>query len=175
MDTQESQQTQEFIVLFANHQRNLLKYLITIVHNLHDAEDLLQQSALVLWQKFDTFEQGTDFLRWACRISYLTAMNFLRTKRLKSIYLSEELLGELAAKQLDRLEKQDRYREYLPECLGKLSQKDREFVQMCYVGAGNFSDIAARIGRTADSVYHSLHRIRRALFNCVQRAIAQEG
>lgn len=175
MNQHESLQTQEFIVLFANHQRNLLKYLVTIVHNLHDAEDLLQQSALVLWQKFDTFEPGTDFFRWACRIAFLTARNFLRTKRLKSAYLSEELLGELAAKQLEQMEKQDRYREFLPNCLEKLSPKDRELVQRCYLGVENFTEIAARIGRTADSVYHSLHRIRRMLFQCVHKSIAQGG
>ena len=175
MDKHESQQTQEFIVLFANHQRNLLKYLVTLVQNLHDAEDLLQQSALVLWQKFDTYEPGTNFFGWACRIAYLTAMNFLRTKRLKSVFLSEELLGELAAKQVDQLEKQDSYRELLPDCLAKLSKKDRDLVHLCYLGAGSFGDIAAQIGRTADSVYHSLHRIRRLLFNCVSKAIAQGG
>ena len=175
MQKTESQQTEEFIVLFANHQRNLLKYLVTLVHNLHDAEDLLQQSALVLWQKFNTFEQGTDFFRWACRIAFLTAMNFLRTKRLKAVFLSEELLGELAAKQLDRLEKQDSYRELLPDCLKKLSRKDRELVRLCYLGVRNFAEVAAQIGRTADGVYHSLHRIRRTLFNCVRKAIAQGG
>jgi RNA polymerase sigma-70 factor, ECF subfamily len=175
METHESQQTQEYIILFTNHQRNLLKYLVTIVHNLHDAEDLLQQSALVLWQKFDTFEPGTDFYRWACRIAFLMAMNFLRTKRLKSVFLSEELLGELAAKQLDRVENQDCYREFLPDCLEKLPKKDRDLVGICYIGAEKYSEVAARIGRTADSVYHSLHRIRRMLFDCVHKAIAQEG
>ena len=174
MDTHESQQTQEFIVLFTNHHRNLLKYLVTLVHNLHDAEDLLQQSALVLWQKFDTYQQGTDFYRWACRIAYLMAMNLLRTKRLKSVFLSEELLGELAVKQLDRIEQQACYRDFLPECLEKLTKRDRELVRLCYIKAEKFSDVAAKIGRTADSVYHSLHRIRGMLFDCVQKSISQE-
>ena len=165
-------QVEEFISLYANNQRRLLEYIVTLVHNVFDAEDLLQQSSLVLWRKFQTYRSGTDFYHWACRIAFLEVKNFLRTRGNRNVWLSDELLNELSEEQIVQGEQYETYREYLPQCLERLSEKDRNLVQLCYAGDGSFRDVALRIGMKTNTVYQALRRIRRALLDCIERALS---
>jgi RNA polymerase sigma-70 factor, ECF subfamily len=174
MDKREPHRTEDFVVLYANHQRQLLGYLVTLVHDLHDAEDLLQQTALILWRKFEEFAPDSDFCRWACRIAHLEAISFLRTRQSKRARLSDELLAELAKERLEYARHYDCYRDLLQGCLEKLAPRDRELVRRCYAETGRIREIAPRMGRTADSVYHSLQRIRRSLLDCIERALSRE-
>ena len=69
MDHPNPTRTEEFVELSSSHQRQLLGYIFTLVGNMDDAEDLLQQTNLILWRKFDDYQPGTDFIRWACYVA----------------------------------------------------------------------------------------------------------
>ena len=51
----------EFLRLYTKYQHRILSYIFVLVPNRTDAEDLLQDTAVLLWAKFDEFESGTDF------------------------------------------------------------------------------------------------------------------
>jgi RNA polymerase sigma-70 factor, ECF subfamily len=59
----------EFVELLQRSTGQILAYLNAILLNFNDAEDVFQESCVVLWQKFDEFESGTNFLAWALRIA----------------------------------------------------------------------------------------------------------
>ena len=61
----------QFLRLYTRHQHRILAYIYTLVPNRADAEDLLQDTAVLLWEKFAQFELGTDFIAWACRVAFL--------------------------------------------------------------------------------------------------------
>ena len=67
----------ELLNLLGTHRRQLFTFILGIVHNMDDAEDVFQQTSIVLWQKFDQFAKGTDFVAWACSIARFKAINFL--------------------------------------------------------------------------------------------------
>jgi RNA polymerase sigma-70 factor, ECF subfamily len=166
--------TEEFIELSSCHQRQLLGYIFTLVRNMDDAEDLLQQTNLVLWRKFDDYRPGTDFMRWACCVAHLQALTFLRRKRRDPLPLNESVLQQLADRRLDRSKLYEHYRDALQPCMERLAEADRELLDLSFGGRLSTKDIAAKLNRTADSIYHSLQRIRRVLFDCVTQAVAQE-
>src|SRR6478736_5635014 len=58
------------IVLMTRHQRQIFSYIYALVPNRPDAEDLLQETSLVVCEKFHEFKEGTDFVAWACQIAY---------------------------------------------------------------------------------------------------------
>jgi RNA polymerase sigma-70 factor, ECF subfamily len=174
MDRPNPTRTEEFVELSSRHQRQLLGYIFTLVRNMDDAEDLLQQTNLILWRKFDDYQPGTDFMRWACCVAHLEAISFLRRKRRSPLHLDEQLLLQLAERRLSRAKLYEHYREGLQQCMEQLTETDRELLDLSYGGTLSTKEIAAKLNRSADSIYHSLQRIRRVLFDCITRALTQE-
>ena len=66
--------TEEFMRLFTHHQRHVYGYIRGLVPSLVEAEEVLQQTNLLLWEKFDQFQPGTNFRAWACKVAYLTVL-----------------------------------------------------------------------------------------------------
>jgi RNA polymerase sigma-70 factor (ECF subfamily) len=174
MEHPNTNRTEEFVELSSRHQRQLLGYLFTLVRNMDDAEDLLQQTNLVVWRKFDDYQAGTDFMRWACHIAHLQAIAFLRSKGREPVGLNESLMSKLADTRVDRSSVYERYREGLRLCMERLTSADRELLELCYDGDSSIKEIAKDLGRSADSIYHSLKRIRYVLLECINRASSRE-
>ena len=62
--------SKQLMLLMTQHQRRIFGYIYTLVPVRHDAEDILQETSLVICEKFDQFKPGTDFAAWACQIAY---------------------------------------------------------------------------------------------------------
>ena len=58
------------VPLLMRHERQIFAYIYTLLPNRHDAEDILQETCLTIYDKFAEFTQGTDFLAWAMRIAW---------------------------------------------------------------------------------------------------------
>lgn len=70
-----------FFRLYNRAQKRLYSYLLMLVHNHSDAEDLLQETASVLWEQFHQFDKEGSFAAWAIGIARNKAFDFLRSKR----------------------------------------------------------------------------------------------
>lgn len=60
-----------FLRLFSQHQRRLYAYIFTLIPNRADADDLLQEVSITLWERFDTSEPGKDYMSCAMRVAFL--------------------------------------------------------------------------------------------------------
>lgn len=65
----ETESRKRLMALMTRHQRQIFAYIYTLVPDRHDAEDLLQETSLVICEKFDEFRPGSDFVAWACQIA----------------------------------------------------------------------------------------------------------
>jgi RNA polymerase sigma-70 factor (ECF subfamily) len=175
VDRTPSDRNELFVELFAIHQRTLYGLIYTLVHNATDAEDLLQQTSLVLWQKFDEFALGTNFSAWACQIAHFTVLDHLKKKRRSRVVFSDELITLLAETRYDSNESQITDAAILAECIEKLSEGDRKLIGLCYGVKRDIKAAAAALGRPAASVYVSLSRVRRLLLDCLHRANTEEA
>ncbi len=164
---------EQFMELLTAHQSHLFGYLFALVRDPQDAEDLFQETAIVLWQKFAEFDGG-NFAGWACRTAQFLAFNFLRAKRRGRTIFGEALLANLtdAASQLGS--EALAQRQALEACLGRLPRADYELVEQCYAGSRSLGEVADSLGRSAQSVCNSLRRIRQRLFECIGRKLARE-
>src|SRR3954467_6850505 len=86
----------QLMALMTRHQRQIFSYIYTLVPRRHDAEDLLQETSLVICEKFPEFEIGTDFVAWACQIAYwrvrYSRQKFARSK----VVFDQEIVDVLA-------------------------------------------------------------------------------
>jgi RNA polymerase sigma-70 factor, ECF subfamily len=154
----------------------LFGYLYALVQDIHDAEDLYQKTSLVLWQKFDQYRSGSNFFQWARAAARFEALNYLRRRKHRQAMFSAEFHEELAAVWAEvEPELWDARREALGRCVGKLPENDRQLVAQCFGSDEPLRSTAEQLGRSPKSVYDALGRIRRALFRCIEAALAKEG
>ena len=170
-----SPREKEFMGLLSDSQSRVMACIYALVHNMQDAEEVYQQTCLTLWRKFDVFQPGTDFGKWACSIAYLEVMGFCRRKRGRHVLFTEEFLTELAAWEGEqRADDTDRRIAALRGCMERLSERDRHLIELRYAGVEAVVGIAEHLGRTPQSICNSLGRIRAALLECINRKLASE-
>ncbi|MBN1394413.1 MAG: sigma-70 family RNA polymerase sigma factor [Pirellulales bacterium] len=164
-----------FVELLSRHRGQLFGFIYALVRRLDDAEDIYQDTALVMWSKFREYEPETNFLGWACTIARYRAANFLKSERRRRRYFSQAVQEELAALQAS-ISPRDAglQQEALVDCMERLPESDRRLVELCYGGGESFRQVAERLGRSPQSVYDALCRIRRVLFKCIARAAARQ-
>ena len=165
----------ELIELLARHKSQLFSYIVSIVHRVPDAEDVFQQTCIVLWEKFDQFQPGTDFVAWSSTIARNKSIQLLRTRDRERSGFSDALLSELAARQDDQNELFAARARALESCTKKLPVEERKLLELCYRRDTKIKDAADEIGRPVGSVYDSLSRIRRKLWECITRVLKSEG
>jgi RNA polymerase sigma-70 factor, ECF subfamily len=170
-----SDRNELFVELLMLHQQRLYGFIYTLVPNPADAEDLLQQTSLILWQKFNEFDIDRSFPAWACGIAHFLVLKHLREKRRSRVVFSDELLGRLAEIRKNHEEKDLADPVALAGCIEELSKKDRTLIGLCYGSQHNIKAAAAALGRPVESVYVSLVRIRRLLMDCIRRTNPEEG
>lgn len=165
----------EFSRLLTDHSRHIFGLIFAIVHSMADAEDVFQQVCIALWERFDRFERGTDFAAWASSIAKSRALNFLRDQRRDRVHFSSELCDYLAAEQSEPSANYESRMRALDYCIHKLSLRDRQTIEKCYQHGVTIKQAAESLGRPLGSVYDSLVRIRRALWTCIENALAEQG
>jgi RNA polymerase sigma-70 factor, ECF subfamily len=166
----------DYASLLRLHQTQLFGYIYSLVRDLDDADDLFQQTSLVLWDKFDQFDRSKSFINWACGVARFEVLNFLRSRSRKRLYFTDELnLALVEAHESLEHERLEERRTALAGCMKKLRQKDRELLDACYERSSSLRDVALGYGRSTHSIHNSLRRIRRVLFQCVERGVARGG
>ena len=63
----------------------------------------------------------------------------------------------------------------LQHCLGKLNSRHGQLLRDRYQAGMSVDQLAARLGRSCDAVYQTLSRIRRGLYECIERSLAAGG
>ncbi|MCL4206607.1 MAG: sigma-70 family RNA polymerase sigma factor [Pirellulaceae bacterium] len=163
----------EFLRLYTKYQHRILAYIFVLVPNRTDTEDILQETAVLLWEKFDQFQAGTDFAAWACRVAFLIVSNHRKRFTRSKLIFSDDLLAAVADRALEMTPHLDDRREALQECLKRLDDRDRRMVTARYEPRGDARRAAEASGRTLQATYKALYRIRKALFDCVTLRVAE--
>lgn len=165
----------EFVQLFTRHQRRIYLYILAQVPRPVDAEEILQETNIIIWRKCAQFELGTNFLAWACRIAKFEVLKYREKHRRDRIYFSDSFVEQIADEAETASDELERRRKALSHCLGKLRDKDRELIQRRYAPGENGKSIADKMQRPVNSVYQSLGRIRRTLLECIHRRLTVEA
>jgi RNA polymerase sigma-70 factor (ECF subfamily) len=176
LNLSEPERRAAFARLFAQHDRWLFSYLVSLLGNAAHAEEVFQEVCVVLWREYETFQLGTDFVRWVSVIAHHQVHRFRRQQKRVGPQLSDTAVDLLAQDAVERVDLLESRRDALRGCLDKLPEGDRQLVRHCYGDSRvTFKTAAIELGRPANSVYKALNRIRRALYNCIERTLAVEG
>ncbi|KAA0140691.1 MULTISPECIES: sigma-70 family RNA polymerase sigma factor [Gimesia] len=170
-----SEESREFISLFTRHQRRIYLYILSMIPHPLEAEEILQNTNLVIWKKAAQFEVGTNFFAWACQIAHYEILKYRKKRGRDKHQFSDEFVSQVAEAVKENQDLFELRRNALTFCLAKLRKKDRELIQRRYQGSNQGKELADDLGRPVNSVYQSLGRVRRTLFECINRYIAAES
>lgn len=168
-----SPKVEEYARLLATCQRRVFLYVLSLTGNPSDAEEILQETNLVLWRKFDEFKPGTDFAQWATKIAYYEVLKYRRQKPSHGICFSNDFMESLAA-EMDEDPSADQRRDALSMCMEKLHPKDRDLIVRRYQPRATTRTVAEALQRSVQGTRRSLQRIRAGLLGCIERTLAED-
>ena len=161
---------QRFLSLFLRSEREIFRYVAALVPNVADAEDIVQQTAVALWEKFDAYDAAQPFTPWACRFALNKVRQWIERRQRWQSLLEEGLAEELAQRR-EELRSELEYRlNHLEGCLGKLPEDQRSLVEGYYYRREGIEKLAENSGRTVAATYKTLQRVRQALQVCIENA-----
>ena len=166
---------QRFLSLFLRSEREIFRYVAALIPNVADAEDIVQQTALALWEKFDEYDPNQPFTPWACRFALNKTRQWLERRHRWQVLLEGGLAEELAQRREELRPGLDLRLRYLEGCLGKLPKEQLSLVQGYYYRRDGIEKLATDAGRTVAATYKILQRVRLALQTCIENAAKPEG
>lgn len=165
-----SPDNKEFLRLFMNSQKSIYAYILSLVPDRSDAEDLFQETTLLMWDKFDEFEDGTNFVGWGLKIARFKAMNYYKSKKNRQRF-DDGLLRKISESYQNKLNEITERQAALEECLEKLNKNDRKLIKYHYEQGLKIAQLKSVMGHSVHSLYRSMTRIHELLYRCVNRTI----
>ena len=170
----ESLKSARFFKLYTSVSNRIYSYLMIMVHDIEDAEELVQETATVLWTKFDEYEDGTNFGAWAISIARLKALEFLRKRRRSQMVFDDSFYELLSDRTVRSSEDLPGHIEALKKCLGKLRKNEKKLLSMRFKKNMSIKNISQIAGRPVGSLYHQFSRLTRGLRSCIENQLAQQ-
>lgn len=155
-------------------QRRLYAYILTLIPDPQAAEEILQQTNVVIWEKSEEIAAVENFPAWAAKIAYFQTLAHLKRIKRDRLHFDDELIGRIAAAVNERQTLLDDRVEALRGCLRKLSDKDRDLIRRRYESGASLDGIAEAVSRTRGAIKQALYRIRGTLMQCIELTLATE-
>ncbi len=165
----------EFIASVTRAQRTLHAFIVSIVRHAADADDVLQETNIVLWRKAMEFDATREFMPWAMRIAQFQSMAHLKTKSRAKLIFDDALLDLVASEAMADHAAADARRIALAGCLRKLPKEHRALIARRYEPGGSVNDMAKERNTAPKALSELLRRVRHDLLLCIERSLAQEG
>jgi RNA polymerase sigma-70 factor (ECF subfamily) len=175
MSPSEIELHRRFLRLFTAHEAVVRAYVRRLVPLRADADDVMQDVSVVLWDKFESFRDGGDFQSWAFGVARFEALAWLRDKARDRLVLDENVAQKIAEESARDEPSLRRHRDALEDCMAKVPAEHRDLLMQAYQPEANIQEVARNSGRSVPGFYQWLHRMRWKLLDCMRRALAQEA
>jgi RNA polymerase sigma-70 factor (ECF subfamily) len=162
-----------FLRSFTTNEATIRAYVRRLLPSRTDADDVMQGVALVLWDKFDQFREGSDFRSWAFGVARYEVLGWLRDHGRDRLVLAGDVIELIATEALEQETRFEQSRDALEKCLTKIGPRNRQLLLESYRPESKISDVAASSGRSTGAFYQWLHRMRRILLNCIEQELAR--
>ncbi|MFN5583779.1 MAG: sigma-70 family RNA polymerase sigma factor [Planctomyces sp.] len=168
----DSTQHQQFAERVVRNQQRIFRYIVSLVPNRADADELFQQTCLTLWESWERYDMSLDFVPWACGIAHNHVRNFYRKRQNSQVHLDADVVEMLATRSSQLRQRDDEKITALRACLNELTERNRGIVEN-YYGGMSVQEIATQRDLSANAIYKLLDRVREALHGCVNLRLAE--
>jgi RNA polymerase sigma-70 factor (ECF subfamily) len=162
--------------LLQGHRPKLMAYLLHLVRDPHDAEDLLQELSVIVLEKPDLLTRAGDVFAYLRGVARHLAAGRLGAKVRSGEKLRKWTEWAWENDPDNGSADDDRVRqiEALRRCREKLPETSRRMVSLRYDRGLEVRAVAEEVGSTVGAIKVALLRIRLALARCVQSRLREE-
>jgi len=161
---------QQVLLLFVRHQTRIRGFIISLMGDFSAAEDVLQETFLVVQRKSGEFRPGSNFVAWVFQIARFQVMKAQENHKRESGRFSDAVLDALAASAPEQPFNELK-RTALPGCVAKLAPRARRIVDLFYENEHRPNEIARMLSWTPTAVSVALSRARRFLRQCIEHEL----
>lgn len=163
--------------LLVPNQRQVHAFILYLVPNRTDADDILQDTLAEMWNKFSDYQEGTNFVSWGLTIAKYKVYQFIQKSKTYRLHFDPELMhllqqeetlsqgGQLTQEKIEALK----------ECVAKLQEKEKKMLQLRYEKNLTFGGIAGQSGVSIPAVYKALSRVHARLARCIEFTLRWRG
>ena len=166
---------QQLVTLLATHQRSIYGYIVSLLGSRADADDVLQNTCLVIWQKADDFHGQGNFMTWACRIAYFEVLaHRKKSRRGQHTGFDQAMLEQIAAVGSEMMNAANEQVVLLRECMEELDESSARLLELRYGQDMSPRQIAEQPAekKSPGAIRTTLFRIRKSLSECISRKMA---
>jgi len=168
----ESETTREQVLQLALENRlQLQAYLLGLCRDMVLAEDLFQETLLVVCQKWRDFTIGTSIKSWMFAIGRNLYLRQVTQQRRQAVVAESEVLERAFAAQSHESRSDTALREALVACWRKLPERNRQAFYHRFAGQTGHRLVRARMGLSNNALYLLLSRTRKMLRACIHRSL----
>jgi RNA polymerase sigma-70 factor, ECF subfamily len=157
--------------LLAN-QGNLHVYIASLLGNPQQAEEVLQETNVVLCRQADEFPTIANFTAWAMRVAYFQVLTYRKRHQRDRHTFDDQLLGLIAQEAASPSDDFEDRLGALAECLGQLPESPRNMILRRYQPDNSLETMSFEYGRSVGAIKQLMYRIRTILRQCVERRLA---
>ena len=171
----DSQQIEaEFIRLWQAHRVRLRGYIRASISCSADVDEILQETCLVLWDKFSEYTPGSSFLAWAISVARFEILRFYQESRHQHVIFGEPAMETLALHATKRASRYEVFWESLGQCLKRMTDRQRDLFHRRFIMSETPREIAKQLERPPTTIYSALQKLRRQLAECLSRHFGTE-
>ena len=160
-----------FLKHFVANERLLTGYLLAATGDFHEAEDLLQEVSVALWESFGRYDEARPFHSWALGIARHKVLDWRERRGRRDRLLSMDVLEAVERAEVEETAVLSERRPLLQQCLESLPSHLKELVELRYGDGLPLDEVAGRLKKSVGAVQMAFVRIRRALRDCVDRKL----
>lgn len=164
-----------FVRLFVAHEGRLRGFLRTLLHDWDDVDEVMQETSIVAWRKFDQFDKGTNFMAWSAAIARFESLKHMRRQSRDRLVFNDDILDMLAQESLEETDTLEEHRTALCKCLEKLDPRQKELLHLAYQPGVKFHEVAEQAGKSAQAFYKTIQRLRASLLECAEKQMRKEA
>ncbi len=169
MDKEDQVKSEEFLNLLMHKQMRIYAFILSVIRNFEDADDVFQDTVNTMWQKYPESRPIGDFAAWGIQVAYYKILEYRKKqKRNVHVHFDSELFEKvLTAAKSVHLDYDDRI-DKLKKCLKKLGPRGRKIIELRYYQDLKPQQISELLGLSVLNVYKIMSRLHGQLVQCVE-------
>ena len=174
MSPDEASLHRAFLRQFTANEAAIRAFVRRLVPARADADDIMQDVSVVLWEKFGSFREDGNFQAWAFGVARFEVLAWLRDQGRDRLVLSEKVVERFGGEAESDEPRLARQREALERCIVEVAPAQRDLLLRAYEPGARIADLARESGRSGPGFYQWLYRMRKLLLDCIRRNLAKE-
>lgn len=150
-------------------------YVHSLVRDRALAEDLLQETALLLLRRFAEYDSIRPFVAWALGVARFKVMGSQRDAGRSLLVFDDDALENFTETWAEQADEASERGQALESCIDKLADHARRILRLRYFEDFSAERIAAKLGGNGGTIRVTLQRIRAQLRECVEQQLRRDG